>query len=161
MSELLNLFIHPDIVPSTVVGPSTYAIEHENNVLKANIAIDETGLSTGNVDDGRRMSIKSVIIPPSVDFERFNPDMIGGDDIIRHPKCQQLMQQQDAKPCITIGFVARLAVEKNPGLFLLTAQIILSQDPSVLFTVIGDGDLLPFLQNLATRLNISGIFVYA
>jgi hypothetical protein len=41
------------------------------------------------------------------------------------------------KKCINIGFVARLAVEKNPGLFLLAAHKILLQDPSVCITVIG------------------------
>lgn len=156
----MNLFIHPDIIPSTVVGPSTYAIEHEKEVLTSYIIAGETGLSSGYSSDGRRMSTKAVVIPPSVDFERFNPDMIGENDIIRHPKCYEQLQQQNAKPCTTIGFVGRLAVEKNPGLFLLAAQIILSQDPSVLFTVIGDGDLLPYLRNLAVRLNISGIYSY-
>jgi glycosyltransferase involved in cell wall biosynthesis len=140
------------MIPSIVVGPSTYAIEHEKYVLASNIAIGDAGLSSEYANYDNRLSIKSVVIPPSVDFDRFNPDMIGENDIIRHPKCHQ----QSAKTCINVGFVARLAVEKNPGLFLLAAHKILSQDPTVCFTVIGDGDLLPYLRNLAVRLNISG-----
>jgi glycosyltransferase involved in cell wall biosynthesis len=140
------------MIPSMVVGPSTYAIEHEKSVLVSNIAIDDEGLGGEYAHYDKRLSIKSVVIPPSVDFDRFNPDMIGENDIIRHPKCHQ----QSAKTCINIGFVGRLAVEKNPGLFLMAAHTILSQDPTVCFTVIGDGDLLPYLRNLAVRLNISG-----
>eukprot|EP00596_Hydrurales_sp_CCMP1899_P002343 CAMPEP_0119045294 /NCGR_PEP_ID=MMETSP1177-20130426/38762_1 /TAXON_ID=2985 /ORGANISM="Ochromonas sp, Strain CCMP1899" /LENGTH=279 /DNA_ID=CAMNT_0007016823 /DNA_START=128 /DNA_END=967 /DNA_ORIENTATION=- len=140
-----------------VVGPSTYAIEHEKSVLVSNIAIGDEGLGGEYAHYDKRLSIKSVVIPPSVDFDRFNPDMIGENDIIRHPKCRQ----QSAKTCINIGFVGRLAVEKNPGLFLMAAHTILSQDPTVCFTVIGDGDLLPYLRNLAVRLNISESVYFA
>lgn len=90
---------------------------------------------------GLKPSLK--IISPSVDLELFKPlisdnrEHLGGSAVIR------------------IGFFARLATEKNPGLFLLAAQILLEQYPFCRFVVIGDGELRASLEELAGRLKIS------
>lgn len=138
VTELLNLFIDPGLVPSAVVGPSVYSIEHEKAMLF--VDGDPTKPKEG---------IRTVVIPPSVDLDRFDPDKIAPQDVIRHPQCAMLPQ-----PCFTVGFIARLSTEKNPGLFLQMAHILLKRDPFIRFTMVGDGDLMPFLRDLAGRLGI-------
>lgn len=53
-----------------------------------------------------------------------------------------------------IGFVGRLAIEKNPALFLLTAHALLQRCPFCRFIVIGDGALRSELMTLASMLEI-------
>ena len=53
-----------------------------------------------------------------------------------------------------IGFMARLSVEKNPGLFIMAAHHILNRIPFARFVIIGDGVLLPKLKELTAILNI-------
>jgi glycosyltransferase involved in cell wall biosynthesis len=53
-----------------------------------------------------------------------------------------------------VGFVARLSVEKNVGLFLLAAHHLLQSTSFMRFTIVGDGDLKPRLMELARRLRI-------
>ena len=51
-----------------------------------------------------------------------------------------------------------LHIEKNPGLFVLSAKEILSTYPFARFTVIGDGELRSDLEHLARRLEIDWAF---
>jgi glycosyltransferase involved in cell wall biosynthesis len=54
-----------------------------------------------------------------------------------------------------IGYVGRLSVEKNVGLFVLAAHEILKFCPFCRFTIVGDGLLRPYLEELCDRLEIS------
>ena len=50
--------------------------------------------------------------------------------------------------------MGRLAIEKNPGLFLMAAQVLLQRCIFCRFLVIGDGRLRPHLEILAKVLEI-------
>jgi len=58
------------------------------------------------------------------------------------------------QPCFNIRILARLSVEKNPGLFLPAARDILATNPFARFTVVGDGRLRQQLVELADMLEI-------
>ena len=60
-----------------------------------------------------------------------------------------------------VGFVARLAPEKSPGLFLAAAKDILRRFPFARFTVIGDGELIGLLKELAVVLEIDSAVHFA
>lgn len=164
--ELLNLFAHPLVVPDVIVGPSVYAIQHESVT-----SIIQSGSSS--------TQISTIVIPPSVDaghFSSINTDMNTTTTLATsfHPSCveqysslgnatamssylspmERALLPQSQHNCINIGFIARLSVEKNPGLFLLTARELLSQNPSLRFTMIGDGPLKESLQSMAAQLKI-------
>lgn len=53
-----------------------------------------------------------------------------------------------------MGYVGRLSIEKNVGLFLLSAARLLNDCPICRFWVIGDGPLRHQLQELSQRLEI-------
>ena len=123
VTELLNLFVDPGLMPTAVVGPSVYSIEHEHDVLFPSNNHNHTqsqgqgqGQSQGQSQgQGQGQNhpppdVRTVVIAPSVDLARFNPDSIPPDLVIKHPHCMQLPQ-----PCFHVGFIARMSVEKNPG----------------------------------------------
>ena len=149
VSELLNLFIGPNTVPTAIVGPSVYSIEHESEMIMNSAVLEYVN---GNLT--QRQKMKAAVIPPSVDTIRFNPNNVKDEDVIYHPLCQSLKLSNINAECLTIGFFARLAPEKNPGLFFLAAEKILLINPFVRFTVVGDGDLKTYLENLCSRLGI-------
>jgi glycosyltransferase involved in cell wall biosynthesis len=96
---------------------------------------------------------KIVIFPPAVDTNKFSKKFvkISGGTII-NPLCLD--------DCINIGFIARLSIEKNVGLFLMMASLLLKTYPNVRFTIIGDGPLRKDLTILAQRLNISNFVLF-
>jgi glycosyltransferase involved in cell wall biosynthesis len=55
---------------------------------------------------------------------------------------------------VNIAFVGRLAIEKNPGLFLQAAALLLRTCRFCRFTVIGDGELRGHLLQLSRALGI-------
>jgi glycosyltransferase involved in cell wall biosynthesis len=176
--ELLNLFVHPLVIPDVVVGPSRYAIRHES-VAK----IEEISKNSS-----RGASLLKVIIPPSVDVDHFSSSNERESETLFHPSCREQFDlhsnvksdssfslsslsllsplnraliNSNSFNCITIGFIARLSSEKNPGLFLLAARELLSRFPLLRFTVVGDGPLKTRLQNMGERLKISHAIHYA
>ena len=154
VSELLNLFINPGTIPRAVVGPSMYSVEHERESLsKTKIMMTDADVTHRRKQCAKETDeVMTVIIPPSVDTNRFDPDKIEEKDIVYHPHC--IGRMMPTEHCFTIGFVARLSAEKNPGMFLLSAEKILQHNPFIRFTMVGDGDLRPYLENLASRLGI-------
>ena len=111
VTELLNLFVDPGLMPTAVVGPSVYSIEHEHDVLFPSNNHNHTqSQGQGQVQNHPPPDVRTVVIAPSVDLARFNPDSIPSDLVIKHPHCMQLPQ-----PCFHVGFIARMSVEKNPG----------------------------------------------
>lgn len=173
VAELLNLFIHPEVVPTVIVGPSTFAVEHESILALFDV-------SNGAARTTRRIPPPLIaVIPPAVDAERYYPwdgdttcsannngncnrDLkINHSNIILHPGCLQNIQNKNNydnsppwRPCFVIGFVGRLAVEKNPGLFLQAAAEILKHYPFARFTIVGDGPLAQHLRELSVMLEI-------
>ena len=142
VTELCNLYMDPTLNPSVIVAPSTFAAKHESIRELGHLYddIDASALS----DD----TTKIIVIPPIVDTNKFSDEYVirnGGP--VYNPFC--------SNNCMTIGFVARLSVEKNVGLFLMMACVILRTHPNVRFTIIGDGPLKEELIVLANRLEIS------
>jgi hypothetical protein len=86
MCELNNLYIHPEIIPTAIVGPSQFAITHPSIVsaLAAfanatipirNVKSDEkTGILYTKVSRERSGLPRVVSIPPSVDSTVFCPE---------------------------------------------------------------------------------------
>ena len=171
--ELLNLFMDPNQLPSAIIAPSHYAKQHESiqNAIKTD--------TTSSDSDHQKSSFPSVIlrvIPPSVDVNKFDGQHIPSDSIINpHKECvhinnfnkivasqKTLNQNQSVVPspqsmqhCFNIGFIARLAPEKNPGLFIQFASTLLEDYyPLARFTIVGDGVLRSSLESLARRLEI-------
>jgi hypothetical protein len=88
VAELLNLYMHPDVVPTVVVAPSTYALEHES--IRSAMEAAAAGAAGA-----------AVVIPPSVDTDHFNPHRYRG-------KVTGRVNGQ-TKTTVVIGFVARLS----------------------------------------------------
>ena len=163
VAELLNLYVGGDGLPDVLVGPSEYSIQH-NSVSwlrnlrhkngtcvhkPSNISAEQApiGLDFHRHECGPA----TAVVAPAVDINFFQPDRIYKDPPV-------LFADSSACPidgCPLIGFMARLATEKNPGLFLLAAHSILSSHPSARFVIIGGGHLREHLQTLAARLKIS------
>ena len=144
--ELCNLFVDPTLNPSIIVAPSTFAATHESIRELGNLYEDIDTLVL-NDDDSDVHTPKIVLVPPAVDTNRFSDEYVtksGGP--VFNPTC--------SSNCITIGFVARLSGEKNVGLFLMMACVILRSHPDARFTIVGDGPLMEELIALANRLEI-------
>jgi glycosyltransferase involved in cell wall biosynthesis len=54
-----------------------------------------------------------------------------------------------------VGFLARLSIEKNPGLFLQSAKHLLEKCPVCRFRIIGDGPIRSELEELTRRLEMA------
>jgi glycosyltransferase involved in cell wall biosynthesis len=146
--ELCNLFLDSTLNPSIVVAPSTFAATHESIRELGNLYQDIDTFAFNEDDSGMYTTTKIVIIPPIVDTNKFSDKYViqnGGP--IYNPTC--------SSNCITVGFVARLSVEKNAGLFFMMARAILRTHPTVRFSIVGDGPLKEDLIALAHRLEIS------
>lgn len=154
--ELLNLFIDPNMLPTALIAPSHYAGQHESIVG----SIQAAHLTTSR--DSRSTAPPPLIevIPPSVDMTKFNrtdrlQDATAHRVINYHKDCVAINEFNRKHPpsntpsytaagaegmrdCIHIGFIARLAPEKNPGLFIQFAAALLSDYyPLARFTVVG------------------------
>ncbi len=143
--ELVNLFIDPDTTPSVIVGPSKYSIKHSS--IQSFVASNP--------------HVQTTVISPAVDTtNKFNVEFFQNFTKypIYHPGCLDSVRRGHS--CYNIGFMARLSNEKNPGLFVLASKILLDTNPLLKFTVIGDGDLMPFLIELTERLQIRHAFVF-
>jgi glycosyltransferase involved in cell wall biosynthesis len=153
VAELLNLFMDQEMAPDVVVAPSLSAYRHESiAALKGP---------------------KVVIIPPGVDAHtKFNRALIAEADVIHpHDDCRRINafhahttsgtdstatgDTGTGKRCLHIAFVARLAAEKNVGLFILAAHRALQENPYLRFTLIGDGQLKERLIELVDMLEIA------
>ncbi|RYG64405.1 glycosyltransferase, partial [archaeon] len=158
--ELQNLFPDVSIPPDLIVGPSQYALQHESVVH----LLQGSAITMG------------LVIQPAVDSQHFQPPLLGSQASwsplhSRLPECQVTFQgmdegtmhslQNSQLPCITIGFVGRLSVAKNPGLFLQTAYHILKRFPFARFVMVGTGKLEASLKELAKRLDIEDKVMFA
>jgi len=148
IAELVNVHLHPEIVPTVIVGPSHFAIEHKSvaDVLLAN-----------------KTATSAVIISPGVDLEQFDPLRVEKntkfDEIISAKLCGDLSYASSDRfgfiPCVLIGYIGRLEPEKNPALFLMAAYELLKRYPFARFIVVGDGSLRHELEDLTLRLRIA------
>jgi hypothetical protein len=112
VAEMMNLHLHPRMVPAAVVAPSTFVLEHTDiaAVLEQDL-ITGTAAATGK-------QVKGVVIPPSIDSALFDPARFrrpegkhredpGSVGVYAHPGCRG-----GSLPCIVVGFVARLSPGK-------------------------------------------------
>lgn len=140
-SELLNLFADAANVPNAIIGPSHYAIYHESiealHDLTSKVLLE--------------------VVPPGVDLKRFDINLRSDSNSRKwkHPKCQDHVAS-----CIVIGFMARVTVEKNPGLFVMAAHQIRQVLESARFVMIGDGGLMEHIKELVDILQMSDLFYF-
>lgn len=158
--ELLNLFIDPEMLPTALIAPSHYAGQHPSIIdsirsQAATIGVKNSALKTTQQQQQHERHTVEVIvevIPPSVDVIKFDINRFNSHNAINHHKeCVSIIEfnkkrhQSDNRShagvmqeCIHIGFIARLAPEKNPGLFLQFAAALLSDHfPLARFTIVG------------------------
>ena len=140
-------------VPSVIIGPSHYAIEHPT-VIHANQTDGYQGI-------GRPKTAEIQVISPGVDLKLFNPDAYLGKGNYRVQKFHNVSLMTSSKSPFIIGYVGRLSIEKNIGLFLLAADRILKWCFHCRFTVIGDGALRSKLELLSAQLDISWAIHFA
>lgn len=138
VTELVNLFMHEDVVPDVIVAPSHFALLHESvqKMLKAS-----------EMNDHRPPV--SVVISPAVDLKHFQPPLLRNSQ-----KSCQVMNDASQRACVTVGFLGRVTSSKNPGLFMQAAYHILQSFAFARFVIIGDGSLRKDLEELAERLQI-------
>jgi hypothetical protein len=123
VAELMNLFVSAHILPTVIVAPSQYALEHDSVrfVLagRGMAQISDKAL----VDGTRALPPAGVVISPAVDTDKFDPARYYSangartEAVYRHPTCA--VQGQAAIPCTVVGFVARLAPGMNSILIFL------------------------------------------
>ena len=134
VAELLNLYVDREVLPTILVAPSTYAVEHSS--IQDILHISYTIPTTSRL--GRKHTT-AVVIPPAVDTIKFDPykykqtsSIPPGEympsNVYTHPKCK-LHKNSDIprnkrgeimKPCIIVAFIARLA----PGNLLYISLIL-------------------------------------
>lgn len=120
VAELLNLYVHRDVLPTVMVAPSTFAVEHESiqSVLRESFAVPSSRV----IGEDKPLA---VVIPPGVDTARFDPAIYRkrqvpsgsyvGEGVYSHPACRAGGKTplgddgKPLKPCVVIGFVARLS----------------------------------------------------
>ena len=151
--ELSNLFMDPTLNPSVIVAPSSYSANHES-IRELGVPFDIENAQISTTDNSSHNNrTKIVKFPPGVDQNKFDKhyvDLHGGT--IHNPLCLD--------DCINIGFIARLAIEKNIGLFLMMSSILIKTHTNVRFTIIGDGPLRKDLTVLTQRLNLSNFVLF-
>jgi hypothetical protein len=108
VAELMNLNLHPLVLPSAVVAPSRFVIEHSS--------VADVLQSPGSRTQG-------LVIPPSIDTKHFDPARyrLQGDgartaEVYHHPSCAQ--PDAALAPCIVVGFVARLSPGNAATLYI-------------------------------------------
>lgn len=115
VAELLNLFVDVDVVPTVLVAPSAFAIEHESI---------QTVLQFHSQVGGQRHPLAvrmplAVVIPPSADTNAFNPARFAENRalnpaVYQHPACKASgysysSTDRPSAPCVVIAFIARLS----------------------------------------------------
>jgi hypothetical protein len=109
VAELMNLFVSSHILPTAIVAPSSYALEHDSvqSVLGA------PAQAGGSTLRGARAPPMGLVIAPAVDTVKFDPARYQSMDgataapAYRHPACT--VQGLATTPCAVVGFIARLA----------------------------------------------------
>jgi len=113
VTELCNHYLNEFMIPTVIVAPSIHAIEHDG----LNIHESQSSLSSAST------SVIKMVIPPSVDTNKFRPyddmfdDGLTSTPPYHHPSCNIISNSMNHThhhhhPCVVIGFIARLA----PGL---------------------------------------------
>jgi glycosyltransferase involved in cell wall biosynthesis len=120
VAELLNLYVHKDVLPTVLVAPSTFAVEHDSiqTALREKYSVPAPKKLGEN-------SPRAVVIPPSVDTRRFDPSIYRArkfppqsfveEGVYAHPSCRTRgnipldASGRPVRPCIIVGFIARLS----------------------------------------------------
>lgn len=147
VSELLNLFADPDNLPNAIIGPSHYAVYHESI---APLLPPESG-------------VRVEVISPGIDIDRFdvNLRLQPAGQKWRHPRCPNISaSRKEASDCIVLGFMARISIVKNPGLFVMSAREIHHRHQNTRFVMIGDGPLLPNIKEIVHMIGLTDVFYF-
>ena len=148
--ELLNLFPDAEMLPEYIIAPSHYAATH-SSVTEAIDGMRKRQEGSVSVTQRTEALPEIFVVSPAVDLHKFNRSEAALHSIRYHPSCSLINQHYrpsvplingTLQRCFTVGFMARLAPEKNPGLFLQAAATLLREyHPHVRFTVIGTAHL--------------------
>ena len=140
--ELPNLFPHAPLDVDVLVAPSHYAATHYS--VEAAVA-------------GAAKRPAVAVINPGVDAAVFGPR-----PGTCHSQCLGTALPAGpngcAAPCEVVGFLARLAPEKSPGLFVHAAALVAERRPLARFVVVGDGAAAARTKELARLYGIRDRF---
>lgn len=145
-------------IPNVIVGPSHFATEHPT--------VRHAGSTENYQGFGRPKTASIRVISPGVNTSLFDPALYRGEGALsiqqyhdkvyaREAEIVNVTSSSRSRPPFVIGFVGRLSVEKNVGLFLLAAQRILETCLHCRFTVVGAGALREKLELLCAQLDIA------
>lgn len=114
VTELLNLYLEPDILPDAIIAPSHHSLLHESIQGPIATKVKETGIKP-----------LGFVIAPSMDPDHFNPEPfrlhvpfippkncdVSMTDAFRTKITQEDFNNAFYKhaPCVLIGFVARIS----------------------------------------------------
>jgi glycosyltransferase involved in cell wall biosynthesis len=147
IAELVGLYPGEVAVPDVIVGPSWYAVNHP---------------SIHNLLDRLRLTKQNLpalsVIPPGINTTIYHP-------LQQATTITEQLASQGRN--ISLGFIGRLAPDKNPGLFLLAAHAVMKMLASSRIHIninlyfLGDGPLKSSLMELAKRLNIDHVIHFS
>lgn len=108
VAELANNFVDPHTVPSVIVAPSAFALQHDG---VQSLLRDSAG--------AKQLKVRAVVIPPGVDTAVFDPDVVAAcqKPVYKHPGCVGTSAEGSTDStngtCIVIGYLARLSHGKH------------------------------------------------
>jgi glycosyltransferase involved in cell wall biosynthesis len=153
--------VNPNYQPiDAIIAPSHYAAAHES----VRAAVDYARASKMSRN---RPPLEVHVINPGVDLQRFSGSVRtskGVSGTATTPKGVQLGLGEGERYRQEVGFVARVADEKSPGLFVRAAAIVIQQwrqhqgargELEPRFVLVGAGPLLDHLRRLAVELGLN------
>jgi glycosyltransferase involved in cell wall biosynthesis len=183
-AELLNLFMDDATKPDVIIAPSCYALTHES-MQRATNGAGCGGLESDALKDDHQAYPSALVIAPSVDTVKFSRTSARPPISYHHAEgVFEDLGELPGSTIITIGFMARLAPEKQPATFLMAAHAMIEKQKMLVerfliqqgrqdegvettmivpkhvamkalrFTIVGDGELRYHLEELARMLQI-------
>jgi len=154
--DLPNLFPARGLAIDALIAPSDYALSHPS-------VTEAFPVSAG---EGFKPPRREVIVPgvntTAFDPDRVTPNCIGSIAGPSFPGGDSSTPPPGLPPGLgfrcglgpRVGFLARLASEKSPGLFLSSARLVAKQWPHASFVVLGDGPMRKPLEEFGARLGL-------
>ncbi len=116
VAELLNLFVDAEVVPTVMVAPSLFAMEHESIQAVLHMETKKAGKKNHPLSVQTPLAVS---IPPSVDTDTFDAALYAKNRaanpvVYQHPACRAVgfkyaPTDGPSAPCTIIAFIARLA----------------------------------------------------
>lgn len=129
-------------------NPYVYAIEKEGLTLADKI-IAVSNLTKNAVVDNYQ-------IPPEKVSVVYN-----GIDKISNPKLAPALLELKKLGYKVVLFLGRVTLQKGPEYFVKAAKRALDFNKKIIFVVVGDGDMMPFMISEASRLGVADKMIFA